>query len=175
MSSGKSRPARGVFVAVARRLASMERLPNWLSRALGVAVLLLVSGLFINGGAILAANFMHVMINKVDMPPSLVYTAPSVTAPLRGAPFPSKATDGNPQSAPAYVTVPRPTLANAMDKELIRLHNPADAYIQSDAVDAGVLLEQSLHQALMSVFSSATRTPSSADTPPPGIPLTQGQ
>ena len=184
-----------VLEKASERLAKMERMPRWLSQTLAVVVLLLISTLFINGGTLLAASFMHVLIDKVDMPPSLVYHTPAVSQPAALPPHPAKApaqpetkgagvreqSENIPSSATsatssaAYLTIPRPTLAKAMDQTLIRLHNPADAYIQSDAVDAGILLEQSLHDALVSVFSDATRTSQNPSPTPPGIPLTQGQ
>lgn len=137
-------------------LSKIEKMPRWMSRTVAVIILLVISGFFLNGGALLAASFMHVVIGKVDMPPSLIYHTTT----------PAKST---------YVLVPRPTFASSMDQTLIRLHNPADAYIQSDAVDAGVLIQQSLHQALDSIFSDATRTTTGQSPIPPGIPLTQGQ
>ena len=137
-------------------LSKIEKMPRWMSRAVAVLLLLVISGFFLNGGALLAATFMHAVIGKVDMPPSLIYHTTT----------PAKST---------FVLVPRPTLAHSMDQTLIRLHNPADAYIQSDAVDAGVLIQQSLHQALDSIFSDATRTTTGQSPIPPGIPLNQGQ
>jgi hypothetical protein len=137
-------------------LSKIEKLPRWMSRTVAVIILLVISGFFLNGGALLAASFMHVVIGKADMPPSLIYHTTT----------PAKST---------YVLVPRSTLAHSMDQTLIRLHNPADAYIQSDAVDAGVLMQQSLHQALDSIFSDATRTTNEQSPIPAGIPLSQGQ
>ncbi len=178
-----------VFDKAAHQVEKHEKLPRWLSQTLAVLMLLVISGLFFNGGALLVANFMHVLIGKVDMPPSVVYSTASVIQ----ATSPKKATGENPVNASSsstpiapnaamghhpissYVLVPRPTFASAMDKLLIRMHNPADGYIQSDAVDVGVLIQQTLHQMLSSVFADATRTNPGQTQVPPGIPLNQGQ
>ncbi len=178
-----------VLNKAAQKLEKYEKLPRWLSQTIAVLTLLAISGLFLNGGALLAANFMHVLIGKVDMPPSIVYHMPTMhqtTAPQHVAGTKVNSTPdtkhnvtsnaiSNHRLPSTYVFVPRPTFASAMDKLLIRMHNPADGYIQSDAVDAGVLLQQTLHQMLSSIFSDATRTSLKQTQIPPGIPLNQGQ
>lgn len=146
----------------ATRLARYERMPKWLSKSIALFILLMVGGLFLNGGALLAASFMHVLIGSVDMPPSTVYQTGKQEIP---------AVDQKPEP---YVVTPRKTLAGNMDQVLISLHNPADSYIQSDAVDVGVLLGQSLHQALTSLYAEATRQ-NLGQVVPPGVPITQGQ
>ena len=160
-----------VLNKAAQKLEKYEKLPRWLSQTIAVLTLLAISGLFLNGGALLAANFMHVLIGKVDMPPSIVYHMPTMhqtTSPLQSTAgvkvnstpdtkqkVTANATSNHRPSA-SYVLLPRPTFASAMDKLLIRMHNPADGYIQSDVVDAGVLLQQTLHQMLSSIFPDTT-------------------
>ena len=178
-----------VLNKAAQKLEKYEKLPRWLSQTVAVFTLLAISGLFLNGGALLAANFMHVLVGKVDMPPSIVYHLPTSTHvaslqaikvikvnSLSGAKHLATSMGVSSRNANAgYVILPRPTFASSMDKLLIRMHNPADGYIQSDAVDAGVLLEQTLHQMLSSIFADATRTSPGQTQIPPGIPLNQGQ
>ena len=179
-----------VLDKAAHKVEKYEKLPRWLSQTVAVFTLLAISGLFLNGGALLAANFMHVLIGKVDMPPSIVYHMPimhqsttpqHVTAGTKVNSMPDTKHNvtsnaiSNHRLPSSYVIVPRPTFASTMDKLLIRMHNPADGYIQSDVVDAGVLLQQTLHQMLSSIFSDATRTSLRQTQIPPGIPLNQGQ
>ena len=78
-------------------------------------------------------------------------------------------------SAAGLTVMPRPTLQNALDRVIDQNRNPADAYIQSDAVDLGLLLQREVHQWLMGVFADATRAPASPPVEQLGVPLTGGQ
>ncbi len=78
-------------------------------------------------------------------------------------------------SAAGAVVVPRPTLQHTLDRVIDQNRNPANAYIQSDAVDLGLLLQRQVHQWLMNVFAAATRAPSAPSVEQVGVPLTGGQ
>lgn len=99
-------------------------------------------------------------------------TQQSVTAGVKSA-VGSKSASA--VAAAGLTVVPRPTLQNSLDRVIDQNRNPANAYIQSDAVDLGLLLQREVHQWLMGVFADATRAPAAPPIEQLGVPLTGGQ
>lgn len=144
----------------------MERaaeLPRGTRKSIGVIACLLISGLCISGGALVIASFMHLVVTSIDMPPGT-----STVAIYRDMALQKGAEN-------AIAIVPRHTLQNTLDTAVVRAGDPAGAYIQSDAVDIGWLLQREVHALLTGVFDRATRSQTNNPDLSPGVPLTNGQ
>ncbi len=183
---------------LAHRLQKLDTVPRGLKKFLSVIIFLTISGLCISGGTLVIASFMHVLIVKADMPPTLTYPVSVVVAsqalgtPGQTGEASKFATHANPtavaQTAPPVqdpasanismervVMVPRPTLSSALNKLAVRLRNPADAVVQSDAVDIGLIFQREIHRLLLGVLDNATRSRVQIPSAPQGIPLTNSQ
>lgn len=75
---------------------------------------------------------------------------------------------------PRLIVIQRPTISRALDRWLSRRPDPAARYLQSDAVDLGLLLQREVHRVLLQILGDATRTPPPVERPV-GVPLTNGQ
>lgn len=153
------------------------QLPRSVQKTVAVLTFLTVTLLFIGGGSLVIASLMHVVVTKLDMPPTLsgpIYiTGNSVRAPSgSGVVIHVDKPGGGAQTT--YIVVPRPTVAHALDHDLLRVRDPAGPFIQMDAVDLGLFLQQTVHDWLLGVFSDATRRFSPAE-PAIAVPLTDGQ
>lgn len=153
-----------------------RQLPHGLQKAVAVITFLFVALLFVGGGSLVIASVMHAVVTKLDMPPQIegpIYViGNSVRAPSGQGVVIHEAVSG--QKSTTYLVVPRPTLAHALDHTLVSLRDPAGPFIQMDAVDIGLFLQETVHDWLLGVFSDATRASTKA-APAIAIPLTDGQ
>ncbi|PWI57179.1 hypothetical protein [Sulfoacidibacillus thermotolerans] len=182
--------------AIALQFVSHRHLPRRLQKTIGVLIFLFVSSLTLSGGVFLLATFMHVIVTRLDMPGSLplstytiaqarlVQSQPSRTE-LKLPQHPASRSlqamqQAQQQISTSVPSVPvtlirRPTLGDVLDQWIAHSQNPADAYVQEDAVDMGLYLQREVHQWLLGIFDRATRKTSLPTVQPAGIPLTNGQ
>ncbi|MCI0181901.1 hypothetical protein [Sulfoacidibacillus ferrooxidans] len=188
---------------VAEELLEHKHLPRRLQRLIGVLIFLFVSGLTLSGGVFMVATFMHVIITRMDMPPANPYpvytvgqTQLMIPAPAHASGPANQVTSPNSSSITTHKTqnssatavqtpaslnhievtlIKRPTVGDALDQWIAHTQNPADAYVQEDAVDTGLYLSREVHDWLLSIFDRATRTANFPSVEPAGVPLTNGQ
>lgn len=187
-----------VRMQAANWLLERRDLPPRLNKVLALGTFLLVASLAVSGGMLVIAVFMHVVVTKLDMPPTLSYP---VYSNANGSPssVPAPANQSSQQAArvgtapgsgrktgtaqtgtqasaaeSSIVVVPRPTLAKAMDQLISHMRDPAARYIQADAVGLGLLLQREVHTLLTRALGDATRSAPVVEKPQ-GVPLTQGQ
>jgi len=148
----------------AMRLAN---LPRSVRKGAAVSTFLVLAVLVLSGGTLFTASLMHAVVTNLDMPPvmggKLVLShADQVVIGVNAA--------GGKQT---FIILPRPTIAHALDHTIEYLRDPADSYIQMDAVDTGLFLQQTVHNWLLGLFAKATRAPAPQQTLT--VPLTSGQ
>ncbi|MCY0875985.1 MAG: hypothetical protein OWT28_06945 [Firmicutes bacterium] len=151
-------------------------LPHGLQKTIAVLAFLTVGLLFLGGGSFVIASLMHAVVTKLDMPPTIqgpIYiTGSQVRASTGQGVIIHENAKG--QAPATYIVVPRPTLSHSLDHALVTMKNPTGTFVQMDAVDVGLFLQQSVHQWLLGLFSDATRASVPA-SPAVSIPLTDGQ
>lgn len=169
MADGWADGFREVTVAVRRRLArralALADLPRGVRKATAVLSLLSVTLFSVGGGVFVTAVLLHAVVQRLDLPPSLPYpsSSPAVLRVVRQS-----------RQYPVVV-VPRPTFAKAADHALVRVGNPADPFVQADAVAFGVLLARGVHGLLAAAFHEAVSRPGAQVISPPRIPVTGGE
>ncbi len=178
---------------VATELLAQKRLPRRLQKMIGFLIFLVVSSLTLLGGVFMAATFMHVIVTRLDMPPANPYPVYTIGQTQLMQTTPSAAVKGSIVQAPAtqiqssartshanvqtttVTLLRRPTIGDALDKWIAQTQNPANAYLQEDAVDTGLYLQREVHQWLLSIFARATRITQWPTVNPQGVSLTNGQ
>ena len=160
----------------ARRLQSAAELPHAARKLMSVLTLFAVTAFSLTGGVLLFAAAMHAVVVRLDMPPALPYSvyAAEWRAFARAHPGAAKTRGAGGQAVEPLIAVPRPTVSRALNSALERAGNPADPYIQSDAVGMGLFLQREVHRLLLRLFGAATRS-RAVGPPPPVVPLTNGQ
>ena len=160
---------RDFTVVVRRRLAqralALVDLPRGVRKATAVLSLLSVTLFTVGGGIFVTAVLLHAVVQRLDLPPNLPYpsTSPAVLQVVRQS-----------RQYPVVV-LPRPTFAKAADRTLVHIGNPADPFVQADAVGFGALLARGVHSLLTAAFHEAVSRPGAQVISPPRIPVTGGE
>ncbi len=170
MDRGGTRSGSGDFtVELRRRLAqrarALEELPRGMRKAIAALSMIGVTFFSVGGGIFVMAVLLHAIVQRVDLPPGMIY--PSSNAAVVRI---RKETHQYP-----VVALPRTTFSQAADHAVLRVGNPADPFIQADAVDFGVLLTREVHTLLTNAFHEAVSRPGPSVISPPRTPLTGGE
>ena len=169
MANGAGDGFRDLTVTVKRRLAqralALADLPRGVRKATAVLSLVLVTLFTVGGGIFVTAVLLHAVVQRFDLPPSLPYPSdnPAVLRVVRQS-----------RHYPVVV-LPRPTFAKAADHTLVQIGNPADPFVQADAVGFGALLARGVHSLLTAAFHEAVSRPGAQVISPPRIPVTGGE
>lgn len=176
----RSRPGPGSLLhaipeemrtAVADKLLAAADLPRGLRKGLAVLLFLCVSALTVSGGTLCVAVAMHAVVQRLDMPPQVPFSA-------YGAAWESYKSGRHAKSGkniePLFI-VARPTVARSLDRVIAHSANPAAPFIQEDAAGLGLFLAREVHGLLMHVFADATRSHLQLPVLSPGVPITGGQ
>lgn len=158
--------------SAAQFLLGAAELPRPVRKFLAVCIFLVVAVLTIGGGTLLIAAAMHAVVDRLDMPPHISLSVYGVAVHSYEKLHPSHR---GKSAVELLFAVPRPTVAQAVNSAIIHAGNPADPFIQSDAVGLGLFLQREVHQLLTGVFDDATRTRVSWPVEPVGVPVANGQ